>query len=270
MMDGPDGQGDRADQGEWLTCRLFPRPPPARGRNRLLRLVVAARSHHRRDAGARRLFRGGDRHAARHVGFRRGRHRHRHHRRRRRSAPIVRMPYHDWPMVEPRARHGRRGRGRAADQHRRGRKEVRVGRQVSAGRRPQLGTQPRHHARRIPRHEILLARCQRHDRHHRHDRDARGHGECRRDCRGQGHRRAVRRPIRSFDHHDATAPCSIRIKRYRGRARQDRGGGERRPARWRGFIARPASARRRWPSAASAISRSATTSASCARASRRT
>ena len=171
---------------------------------------------------------------------------------------------------EPRARHGRRGRRGAADQHRRRRQAIRIRRQVSAARRPQLGPEPRHDARRFPRHEILFARRKRHDRHHRHDRDARGAQEPRCDRRGRRYRCAVRRPLRPLHHHDRRRGSRSAIERGRGRSSTRSPRRRRRRARWPAFIARPANARRRWPSAASAISPSATTSAFCARASPRT
>ena len=50
-------------------------------------------------------------------------------------------------------------------------------------------------------------------RHARDDRDQDRDGQSRRDRGGAGHRRAVRRALRSVDRADATAPSSIRIPR---------------------------------------------------------
>ena len=90
------------------------------------------------------------------------------------AAPIVRTPYHDWPMVSRALDMGAEGVVAPLINTVEDAKEF-----VSVAKFPPVGDRswgpgPRHHARRLPRHEILFARRQRHDRHHRHDRDARG------------------------------------------------------------------------------------------------
>ena len=170
---------------------------------------------------------------------------------------------------EPRARHGRRGRDRADDQHGRGRAGVRVGREVSAGRRAQLGPAARHDARRHGRHEGLPARGERAHRHVRDDRDAHRDRQPRRHRGDRGHRRAVRRPVRPVDRADRRRRGRAAFRHGRARARpRGRGGAQAQQGR-RGSTAPTRSAPCSPPSAASASSRSAATSASCAPARRR-
>ena len=103
------------------------------------------------------------------------------------------------PSFEPRARFRRRRHHRADDQHASRRARVRGGGQISADRRAQLGTAPRHDARRPHRPVGLSARSQRPHRHARDDRDAHRARQSRRDRRDAGYRRLVPRPLRPVD-----------------------------------------------------------------------
>ncbi len=160
----------------------------------------------------RRLSRGDDRKPARAVGRRRHPHRHRRGPPGRRGADRAGAARR-FRAGQPRARFRRRGHHRADDQHAGRCARLRRGGQVSAGRRAQLGTAPRHDARRRCRHDDLSARSQRSHRHARDDRDPHRAAKFRRDHRHARHRRLLPRPVRSVDRAVGRQESSTRCRR---------------------------------------------------------
>ena len=170
---------------------------------------------------------------------------------------------------QPLARLRRRRHHRADDQHGRRRQGLRQRDEVSAARRAELGADAGDDARRHFRSETIFERGQCGDGDAGHDRDQDRDGQSRRDRGRARDRRAVRRPLRSVDRADRRQGTRSALRYRRGGARQDRRGVPQGRQDRRASIAPTPSARWPAPSAASASSRSAAISASCAPAPRR-
>ena len=162
--------------------------PAARRRNRVFRLVRAALSARRRNAGARRIFRSHHRKPARPLGRERHPRRCRRHPPGRRGADRARSARRLCAR-QPRARLRRRRHHRADDQYVGRRRGFCRGGKISSGRRAELGSAPRHDTRRTFRSVGLSARSQRSHYHAGDDRDPHGAAKLRCHHRHAGHRR---------------------------------------------------------------------------------